>query len=100
MSRKKTKQKQKHKTSAKSTLSGSLDIARSGIGYVVIQNGSGDVLVRPGNFNTALHGDVVKVRVTKENFGSGRKEGKIMEIVERKRTEFIGTLQLSTSTLR
>ncbi|MEP6514108.1 MAG: ribonuclease R, partial [Parafilimonas sp.] len=95
MSRKKSKQK--HKESYKSMLTGTLDIARSGIGYVIIADGSGDILVRPGNFNTALHGDTVQVKVIKENLNSNRKEGKIIEIVERKRTEFIGTLQLSTN---
>src|SRR5436853_7750308 len=92
MNKKKGKHKQK---SADRILKGTLDITRSGIGYVVISDGSGDILVRPGNFNTALHGDTVRVKVIKE--GGTRKEGKITEIVERKRTEFIGTLQLSTN---
>ena len=78
-------------------LKGNLDIARNGLGYVVIADGSGDVLVRPGNFNNALHGDTVRVKVFKENIGTGKKEGKITEVVSRQRTEFIGTLQLSTN---
>lgn len=38
-------------------LQGSLEITRSGIGYVLIEDKSGDVLVRPGDFNTALNGN-------------------------------------------
>lgn len=94
----KKKDKNKHKAAGHSSLpKGTLDIARSGIGYVVIADGTGDILVRPGDFNTALHGDTVRVKVTKENLGTGRKEGKITEVVTRRQNEFIGTIQLATN---
>lgn len=96
MGRKKSKQKQKSKTTSSHILKGVLDITRSGIGYVVIEGGT-DVLVRPGNFNTALDGDKVRVKVVKENMNNGRKEGRITEVIERKQTEFIGTLQMGTN---
>jgi ribonuclease R len=89
--------KSKHQSSQSYLLKGTLDIARNGIGYVVIKDGSGDVLVKPGDFNNALHGDTVRVKVFKENISNGKKEGKIAEVVSRQRTEFIGTLQLSTN---
>jgi ribonuclease R len=76
---------------------GKLDITRSGLGFVVIAKEEGDVLVRPGDFNTALNGDVVRVKVTKENTHTGKREGKIVEVVSRKQTEFIGHVQLSTN---
>jgi len=91
------KSKSKHHSSQSYLLKGELDIARNGMGYVVIADGSGDVLVRPGNFNTALHGDTVRVKVFKENIDTGKKEGKITEVVSRRQTEFIGTIQLSTN---
>ncbi len=93
----KKKNKVKAKPGQPGGLKGVLEITRSGIGYVVIPDGSGDILVRPGDFNTALNGDTVRVRVVKENIGSGRKEGKITEVVQRKQTEFIGTIQMSTN---
>lgn len=100
MSKQKSK-KQKHSTTKNThilnELKGVLDVTRSGIGYVVIANGTGDVLVRQGDFNTALHGDTVKVKVLKENLSTGRKEGRITEVIARKQTEFIGHLQLSTN---
>jgi ribonuclease R len=92
----KKKGKHKHKSSDH-ILKGTLDITRSGIGYVVIADGSGDVLVRPGNFNTALHGDTVRVKITRQNFGNGKREGKITEVISRRQTEFVGTLQLATN---
>ncbi|MCY7422171.1 MAG: ribonuclease R [Chitinophagaceae bacterium] len=76
---------------------GTLDITRSGMGYVVIANGSGDVLVRPSDFNTALNGDTVKVKITREGFKNGKKEGKIVEVISRKQSQFIGHIQLSTN---
>lgn len=94
----KSSKKKKHTTEVKpNTVKGSLEITRSGIGYVVVGDGKEDVVVRPGNFNTALHGDVVRVKVTKESFSSGRREGEIAEVVSRKQTEFIGHIQLSTN---
>lgn len=97
MSRKKDKNKHKHNVGHQSLSKGTLEITRSGIGYVVMPEGTGDVLVRPGDFNTALHGDTVRVKVTRENMSTGRKEGKIAEVVERRQNEFIGTIQLSTN---
>jgi ribonuclease R len=97
MSRKKAKQKT---TSAKHSrgshaLKGVLEITRSGIGYVVIGDGKDDVLVRPNNFNNAMHGDEVLVKVVKENASTARREGRVVEVKTRKQTEFIGTLQVS-----
>jgi ribonuclease R len=87
----------KGKSKEANTVKGTLEITRSGLGFVVITKEEGDVLVRPGDFNTALNGDVVRVKVTKENDRSGKREGKITEVVSRKQTEFIGHIQLSTN---
>jgi ribonuclease R len=78
-------------------IEGMLEITRSGIGYVVVNEEGGDILVRPNDFNTALNGDTVKVKVLKENLKSGKKEGKITEVVSRKQTEFIGHVQVSSN---
>ncbi len=91
----KSKQKQKAKTIAVQTIKGSLDVTRSGMGYVIVNDESGDILVRPNDFSTALHGDVVRVKVIKESQRTGKKEGKIVEVVSRKQTEFVGHIQLS-----
>ncbi len=97
MNKKKSKQKSKSKITAQVTLKGRLEVTRSGMGYVIVENVEGDVLVRPGDFTTALNGDTVRVKVVKENLRTGKKEGKVTEVVTRKQTEFIGHLQLSTN---
>ncbi|MFY8003397.1 MAG: ribonuclease R family protein, partial [Chitinophagaceae bacterium] len=87
----------KHTHLPKTELTGVLEITKSGIGYVLIENQTNDVLVRPGDFNNALNGDKVTVKVVKENLQSGRKEGRITKVLERRQVEFIGHLQLSTN---
>ncbi|MCA6516411.1 MAG: ribonuclease R, partial [Chitinophagaceae bacterium] len=78
-------------------IKGRLEITRSGMGYVIIEKDGSDVMVKPGDFNTALNGDLVRVKVTKQNPRTGKREGKITEVVTRRQTEFIGYLQLSTN---
>ena len=71
---------------------GVLDITRSGIGYVIAEGRDNDVLVRPNDFNKAMHGDTVRVKLKQSN---GRRiEGVVEEIVERKQTEFIGDIEV------
>ncbi|AXY74978.1 ribonuclease R [Paraflavitalea soli] len=91
----KNKPKKKKGFTDQDSLKGVLDITRSGVGYVVIPNNAGDILVRPGDFNTALHGDTVRVRVV--NTGgrqSSRQQGKIVEVVQRKQTQFMGRIEV------
>jgi len=46
---------------------GVLDITRSGIGYVIAEGRDKDVLVRPNDFNRAMHGDTVRVKLKESN---------------------------------
>lgn len=94
---KKNKRKHFTQSSQSYTVTGAIEITRSGMGYILATDGKSDVLVRPGDFNTALHGDTVRVKVIKENLQSGRREGRILEVINRKQKEFAGTLQLSTN---
>ncbi|MCW3109859.1 MAG: rnr [Segetibacter sp.] len=76
---------------------GVLEITRSGVGYVVTGDEGADVFVRPNDFNTALNGDTVRVKVVRENLNSGKREGRITEVVSRKQSEFIGHIQVSSN---
>ncbi|MGC8751719.1 MAG: ribonuclease R [Hydrotalea sp.] len=98
MSKQKNKKHSTSKNMQKSfVVTGVLEITRSGLGYVVVNNGNGDVLVRQGNFNTALHGDTVSVKIIKESATTKKKEGRIVDVIARRQTEFVGHLQLSTN---
>ena len=71
---------------------GYLDTTMRGAGFVSVDENESDVFIAPHNINQSMAGDLVKVQVTKQ--GSGRWEGKVIEVVERERTQFVGTLEL------
>ncbi|MCO5241008.1 MAG: ribonuclease R [Chitinophagaceae bacterium] len=87
------------KTKAKlpiATYDGILDVTLSGMGYVMVENLEKDILVRPQNFNHALHGDKVRVNVTRYNQAKEKMEGEVLEVLERRQTEFTGRLEMNT----
>lgn len=99
MSRKhsKKKEKNKNKSAGTNTFKGVLDITRSGMGYVIVENRESDILVRPSDFNTAMHGDTVRVAVESSFKKSGRMQGKIVEVLQRKQSEFLGRIEMGNN---
>ena len=88
-----TKKKQKEGSSTGKTLKGKLEITRSGMGFVIVPSVETDILIRQNDLNMAMNGDTVIVRVKK---GNGRRlQGEVIEVVERKRSEFIGHIQMN-----
>ena len=99
MGRKNAKHKERHTKKSGSSqgsgdLKGKLEITRSGMGFVVVEGEETDILVRPSDFNTAMHGDKVRVRLKQDRDGR-RKQGVIVGVDERKQTEFIGSLEMN-----
>ena len=94
MSRKQAKKKKKKGAASQHALKGVLDITRSGIGYVIVENLPNDILVRPNDFNTALHGDTVRVQVFGGAKKSGRQQGQIVDVLQRKQNEFMGKIEI------
>ncbi len=90
---KNTKTTTKH-THIVTSYKGVLDIAKSGMGFVMVSGLENDILVYPNDFNTALKGDEVSVKITKIRQSSGKKEGKILEVLKRKQVSFAGTMQV------
>ncbi|MGB3007917.1 MAG: VacB/RNase II family 3'-5' exoribonuclease, partial [Chitinophagaceae bacterium] len=87
------KGKQRH--SPEQLLTGSLDVSRSGMGFVTVDGMAVDILIRPADFNTALHGDTVRVGIKEMRSTGKRMQGIVKEVLKRKRTEFIGRLQMN-----
>jgi ribonuclease R len=87
--------KHKHRSSHDKLLKGKLDITRSGMGFVTIEGMDTDILVRPSDFNTAMHGDTVRISIKEERGGGRRLQGVVKEVITRKRTEFIGRLDMN-----
>ena len=67
------------------------------MGFVIIEGRDQDILVRPSDFNTALHGDTVRVQALGNPGRSGRQQGEVVDVVERKQMEFLGHVELSQS---
>ncbi len=71
---------------------GRVDMTTSGAAYVICEGVDKDIYISPRKVRHALNGDTVKVHVTVNN-RSGKLEGEIVEVLERAKTKFVGTLQ-------
>lgn len=78
---------------SKNYYTGRVDIAGRGQGYIIVEELEDDIFVNNKNLNKALNGDIVEVYVFNRKKG-GKNEGEITRIVERKKTEFVGTIQV------
>ncbi len=85
--------KKKKKTSIQ-LHKGVLEVTRSGMGFVIAKGVDRDVLVRPNDFNTALHGDTVLVKITQSKGGNSRVQGMVESVIERKQTDFPGHIDM------
>lgn len=94
MSKSKNRKKDKP-TQEPETIKGVLDIVRSGMGYVVVPGLEKDIIVKPNYFGNAMHGDTVRVQVSRQGNNTRRYEGRITEVVERKQTEFVGNIEVT-----
>jgi ribonuclease R len=64
---------------------------RDGHGFVRRDDGEPDIYLSPQEMHSVLHRDRVRVRVTRLD-RKGRPEGRVLDIVERRRTPIIGRL--------
>src|SRR5690554_6251837 len=80
-------------TPSQNYYTGKVDIAGRGQGYIIVEDLEDDIYVSSKNLNKALDGDIVEVYVFKRKKG-GKTEGEITKIIERKRTEFVGTIEV------
>lgn len=97
MGRKNSKKQKSRKAGPLPTsqlLKGVLELTRSGMGFVVVDNLDADILIRPTDLNTALHGDTVRVAIKEKRAVGKRMQGVIKEVVHRKRTDFIGKIEM------
>ena len=72
---------------------GRLEVTSSGRGFVICDDLEQDIRIPRNGLNTAFDGDLVEVYCYKRK-KNGALEGEIASILERKKTEFVGTLQV------
>ncbi|WP_267403652.1 MULTISPECIES: ribonuclease R [unclassified Chryseobacterium] len=78
----------------KGTLSGIIDFNQSGNAYVNVEGLEDDIFIHSKNVKDALQGD--KVLIVTYTYKGKKLEGSVLEVLERTRTEFVGTLQVVT----
>ena len=71
---------------------GIVRVTGKGIGYFPIPDADEDFEIQPENLNAALNRDKVRVESLQKEI-LGRKQARVIEIVERHKTEFVGTLE-------
>ena len=64
---------------------------RDGHGFVFREDGQGSIYLPPTEMRAVLHGDTVVVRVVRQD-RKGRPEGRVVDIVERRKAPVIGRL--------
>ena len=72
---------------------GRLEVTSSGRGFVICDDLDNDIRIPRSGLNTAFDGDLVEVYCYKRK-KNGALEGEIATILERKKTEFVGILQV------
>jgi len=79
--------------STKKYQTGTVDLTGRGNAYVVIEGMEDDVFVHANKVNKAFHGDTVEVYIFPRRKGK-KLEGEIANILERKKTEFVGIVDI------
>lgn len=80
----------------KTILTGRVDLTADGSAYIVPEDEVGDdIYVAPRKLRNALHGDRVKVHAYESRKGR-KKEGEVLEIIERARDTYTGLLKVSS----
>lgn len=74
------------------SVKGRIDFTSSGSAYVVTSQTEQDIFIQKGRTQDALQGDTV--RVSMSSYPGRKREGVVAEVIERKRTDFVGTAQV------
>lgn len=82
----------------KTYFDGVFDLSSSGKGFIISEDFEEDLVVATNQPHKAFGGDSVRFYVYPSR-GKKRKEAKIMEVIERKRETFVGTLHKRNGTL-
>ncbi len=80
-------------------ISGRVDFVNPRFAFIIPDDPNavegGDILVKEADLKQALDGDKVRVMVFPVKGKTGRMEGRVLEIVERNRDEFVGRVEIS-----
>lgn len=74
---------------------GKLDMTQHGYAFLVSEKEDDDIFIARSNLKTALDSDLVKVFVYPARKQRTRLEGEVVEVLERARETFVGTVEIS-----
>ena len=75
------------------TVTGKVQMTREGFAFIIVED-EDDVFVKASKTRGALNGDIVRVSVTRDKTDRQRREGEVIEILERSPKPFIGILHI------
>ena len=73
---------------------GRVQMTREGYAFVIIDGEEDDVFVKASKTRGALNGDIVRVVIKREKTENQRREGEVMDIIQRSQKPFIGILHV------
>ena len=76
---------------------GTICVNKLGRGFVICEDLEHDIMIPKNNINRAFQGDLVEVYAYKRKQKSGAFEGEIVTILKRKKTQFVGVLQIESN---
>lgn len=85
------------KTTKGRFITGKVDYVNPRFAFIVSDETETDVLVKVSNLNFAFDDDLVKIRVFPPSRKKRRREGEVVEILERYRDTFVGRVEMSNN---
>lgn len=77
------------------TTTGTISVHRDGYGFVTPEGGGEDIFVPAKAIGGALHGDLVSLRTEKSRMGRGKREGRVVAVLNRANSRVVGRLEES-----
>lgn len=73
------------------TVEGEFQMTQRGAGFLLTDKNEADIYIAPQHVNHALNGDRIRVAITKKT--ATKTEGQVVEVLQRERTQFVGTVE-------
>ncbi|MCB9189033.1 MAG: ribonuclease R [Flavobacteriales bacterium] len=81
---------------SENVVEGIIDFNQRGAAYLIVDGMDDDIFIHANNTGKAFNQDKVSVELFNRQ---GKVEGKVIDVIERKRTEFVGTVDVGKSTV-